>query len=102
MTPASSVSSAGGKLQRVENTDASPLLADDETMECVASKTFEGEGQLSNSDPVSISQMSQWDEWFNAHFQAAILEHQNLNQRFQEMLMLKIQHSNEEFRRTIG
>ena len=46
--------------------------------------------------------MNQWDEWFNAHFQAAILEHQNANQRFQETLMAKIQSSNEEFKRTIG
>ena len=79
-----------------------PLLADDEAMESVASQTFEGEGQLSNSDPVSISQMNQWHEWFNAHFRAAILEHQNANQRFQEPLMAKIESSNEEFKQTIG
>ena len=63
MTPASSVSSAGGKYQRVESADPPAPSQDDVSMGSGPSQTFEGKGQIVT--PPLPGQSSTWqiDPW---------------------------------------
>ena len=105
MTPASSVSSAGGKYQRVESADPPAPSQDDVSMGSGPSQTFEGEGQIV-APPLpgqsSTGQRDPWKSWFDAHFHDAIQVHQRTYQNFHEKLLKTVTDYHQEFQRSIG